>query len=205
MAAAMPAKVGLAWLGTAGIGLASDLAMDRIGGTGSGILILYGIAITFIQVWITRETLRRAGVEAAMPTAASLSVYLQGVLIGLGVIVGGLLLILPGLYVFARWYLASVILIERGSGRRAAMSRSWEMLDVHWPAALGAGLIMFALSAAPLVVTLTAPALIDEFGVGWLLATNLFAAVGLVGGYLVAVALYLFIEQPASTLQEIFG
>lgn len=205
MAVAMPGTVLVAWLATATAGVASDVAIERTGGNGSGILIVYGIAITFVQVWITREALAQAGIAAAMSAANSLSVYLQGLLVGLGVLLGLVLLILPGLYVFARWYLASALLVRDEGGRRAAMQRSWDMLAVHWPAALGVGLILFALSVAPLAVELAAPALAFEYGFGWLVATNLAAAIGIVGSYLAAVALLLNIEQPASTLQEIFG
>src|SRR3546814_17160038 len=66
-----------------------------------------------------------------MPIANSLSVYLHGILVGLGVLLGLLFLILPGLYVFARWYLASALLVRDGGGRRAAMQRSWDMLAVQ--------------------------------------------------------------------------
>lgn len=205
MAVAMPGTVLVAWLATATAGVASDVAIERTGGYGSGILIVYGIAITFVQVWITREALAQAGIAAAMSAANSLSVYLQGLLVGLGVLLGLVLLILPGLYVFARWYLAGALLVRDEGGRRAAMQRSWDMLAVHWPAALGVGLILFALSVAPLAVEIAAPALAFEYGFGWLVATNLAAAIGVVGSYLAAVALLLNIEQPASTLQEIFG
>ncbi|WP_152567989.1 hypothetical protein [Sphingopyxis sp. LC81] len=201
----MPGTVSVAWLATAVAGIASDVAMERIGGSGSGILIAYGIAITFVQVWITREAFAQAGIAAAMSVANSLSVYLQGLLVGLGVLLGLVLLVLPGLYIFARWYLASALLVRDEGGRRAAMQRSWDMLAVHWPAALGVGLILFALSVAPLAVELAAPALAAEYGFGWLVATNLAAAIGIVGSYLAAVALLLNTEQPASTLQEIFG
>ncbi|MEI4507877.1 hypothetical protein WBQ88_09860 [Sphingopyxis sp. CCNWLW253] len=205
MAVAMPGTVLVAWLATAVAGIASDVAMERMGGNGSGILIVYGIAITFVQVWITREAFAQAGIVSAMSVANSLSVYLQGLLVGLGVLLGLVLLVLPGLYVFARWYLASALLVRDEGGRRAAMQRSWDMLAVHWPAALGVGLILFALSVAPLAAELAAPALAAEYGFGWLVATNLAAAIGIVGSYLAAVCLLLNIEQPASTLQEIFG
>lgn len=205
MAIAMPGTILVAWLATATAGLASDVAIERVSGTGSGILVVYGIAITFVQVWITREAFTQVGIAARMPVANALSVYLQGILVGLGVLLGLLLFILPGLYVFARWYLASVLLVRDMGGRRAAMQRSWEMLAMHWPAALGVGLILFLLSVAPLAADLAAPALAAEYGFAWLLATNLVAAIGIVGGYLAAVSLLLNIEQPASTLQEIFG
>ncbi len=205
MAVAMPGTDSVAWLATAVAGIVSDVAMERMGGNGSGILIAYGIAITFVQVWITREAFAQAGIVPAMSVANSLSVYLQGLLVGLGVLLGLALLVLPGLYVFARWYLAGALLVRDEGGRRAAMRRSWDMLAVHWPAALGVGLILFALSVAPLAVELAAPALAAEYGFGWLVATNLAAAIGIVGSYLAAVCLLLNIEQPASTLQEIFG
>src|SRR3546814_17613722 len=85
------------------------------------------------------------------------------------------------------------------------MQRSWDMLAVHWPAALGVGLILFALSVAPLAVELAAPALPGEYGFGWLLATNLASAIGIVGGHLASVCLLLTFEQPALPLQEHFG
>lgn len=205
MAQSMPGVVLVAWLATAVAGVASDVAIERVSGTGSGILIAYGIALTFIQVWIMRESFTGAGIEPAISVSNSLSVYLQGILTGLGIMLGLVLLILPGLYVFARWYLAAAVLVRDGGGRRAAMQHSWDMLAVHWPAALGVGLILFGLSVAPLAIEFTAPALIANHGFGWLVVTNLISAIGIVGGYLSAVALLLNIEQPASTLQEIFG
>jgi hypothetical protein len=205
LAIAMPGIVVVAWLATMAAGVVSDVAIERSGGTGSGVLIAYGIAISFVQVWITREAFLRSGVEPAMLVANSLSVYLQGILTGLGIALGLILLILPGLYIFARWYLAAALLVRDQGGRRAAMGRSWEMLAVHWPAALGVGLILFLLSVAPLALEFIAPSLSAEFGFGWLVATNLVSALGIVGAYLAAVALLLNIEHPASTLQEIFG
>ena len=205
LAVGMPGVFVIAWLATMAAGVISDVAIERSGGTGSGILIAYGIAVTFVQVWITREAFRRSGIEPAMLVANSLSVYLQGLLTGLGIALGLILLILPGLYVFARWYLAAALLVRDQGGRRAAMRRSWEMLAVHWPAALGVGLILFLLSVAPLALEFIAPSLSAEFGFGWLVATNLVSALGIVGAYLASVALLLNIEQRASTLQEIFG
>lgn len=205
MVTAMPGTVAVAWLATAVIGVLTDVGIERSSGTGSGILLVYGIATTFVQVWITREALELSGAGPALSLGNWLSVYLQGLLVGLAIIFGLLLLVLPGLYLFARWYLASVVLIREGGGRRAAMGKSWDMLQARWPAALGIGLIMFVLSLAPIAADFAAPALPEQYGFGWIVGTNLVAAIGAVGAYLAAVALYLNIEQPASTLREIFG
>ncbi|WP_411341897.1 hypothetical protein V6U71_08860 [Sphingopyxis sp. J-6] len=205
MTVVMPGTVLVASLLMMAIGILSDVGVERSGGTGSGVLILYGVAITFVQVWLTREALEREGVEPAVPISNSLTVYLQGILVGLGILAGLLLFILPGLYLFARWYVANVILIRDGGGRRAAMRRSWDMLETRWPAALGVGLILFMISAGPLALDLYRPAFTKEYEFAWLVMTNLFSGAGQVGGYLAAVALLLNIEQPASTLQEVFG
>lgn len=201
----MPATASVAWLATATAGVASDVAIARMSSAGSGVLVVYGIFITVVQVRIVREALAREGIAAAVPVANSLSVYLQSLLIGLGVLLGLILLLLPGLYVFARWYLAPVLLVRDGGGRRAAMRRSWDMLSLRWPAAVGVGIILFAISVGPFAVELAVPELATDYGFGWLLASNLVAAIGIVGGYLASVGLLLNIEQPASTLQEIFG
>lgn len=205
LAIAMPAATVTIWLAAAVAGVAADVAIDRYAATGNWALILYGMLLCFLQVWITREAFERNGVVPAMSMANSLSLYLQGLLIGIGIMFASLLLILPGLYVFARWYLASTLLIRDEGGRRAAMRRSWDMLAVQWPTALGVGAILFLLSVAPLVLEFANPGLAEGAGFGWLVATNLVSSVGVVGGYLAAVALLLNIEQPASTLQEIFS
>ncbi|KTE15515.1 hypothetical protein [Sphingopyxis sp. H115] len=201
----MPVTVLIAWLLMTLIGILSDIGIERANDSGSVVLIFYGIAITFVQVWLTREVLERAGVVPRVSIVNSLTVYLQGLFIGLGILVGLLLLVLPGLYLFARWYLASVILIRDGGGRRAAMARSWEMLESHWPAALGVGAILFAMSAAPLALDLYRPSFTNGHEFAWLTMINLLSSAGQVGSYLAAVALLLNIEQPASTLQEIFS
>lgn len=205
MATAMPATTVVVWLATMVAGVASDVAIDRFAANANLVLIVYGMALCFVQVWITREAFRQNGVTVAMSMTNALSLYLQSILVGLGIFLGSLLLLLPGLYVFARWYLASTLLIREEGGRRAAMQRSWDMLETHWPAALGVGFTLFLLSVAPVVLEIFVSDLADDAGFGWLVATNLVSSIGIVGGYLAAVALLLNIEQPASTLQEIFS
>lgn len=205
MVVAMPGTMIAAWIATAGIGVLADFAVERSGGSGTGIMLVYGVAITFVQVWVTRAGFAQDGIDARLPIANSLSVYLQGILVGLGTLLGFVLLILPGLYVFARWYLAGTLLVRNGNGRTASMRQSWDLLETHWPAALGVGLILFLLSAGPIAIDIAAPALAAEYGFAWVVSTNLISSIGLVGSYLAAVALLLNIEQPASTLQEIFG
>ena len=205
MIVAMPGAVLVAWLSIATLGVIFDVASERSTGFGGGILFAYGLALTFAQIWITREALEHLGFEPALSVANAPGVYLQGVLVGLGIVLGFLLFVLPGLYVFGRWYLSNTLLILHGGGRRAAMQRSWDMLETRWPAALGVGLIMFVVTLAPLLAEYYPLPFAAEYPFAALLGVNLVSAVGVVSGYLAAVALLVNIEQPASKLQEIFS
>lgn len=202
---AMPLTVLVAWLATAGIGVISDVAIEHSSGFSGGALIFYGIALIFVQVWITREALKHLGFAPALPTANALSVYLQSILVGLGIVAGLLLFVLPGFYISARWYLSNTLLILHGGGRRAAMQRSWDMLETHWLAALGVGLILSIASSLPLLTEFYPLPFAADYPFATLLGINLMSAIGIVGGYLAAVALLASIESPASELQEIFG
>lgn len=205
LAVAMPATVLVAWLLIAALGVMSD-ASARLGiGLQLGGAVAYWVILTGVQVWLTGEALTRLGARPALDIAETLSVCLQAILIVLGVMAGLLLLILPGLYVASRWYLAGSILILDGGGRRAAMERSWRLLEAHWPAALGLAIIMAALSVGPFWLTRYVSNFFDgqEFLMQFVL--NLCSATGAVGGYLAAVALLTLIEPPTSELKKIFG
>ncbi|WP_432770408.1 MAG: hypothetical protein HEQ22_06615 [Sphingopyxis sp.] len=199
--------VGLAWLAAAVLGIGADLAVESSAGiqSGNGVLIVYGIALTFVQVWLTRSALRAVGFMRPAQGGSILDVYLQSILTGLATLVGLLLLVLPGAFLFARWYLAATILVQHGGGRRAAMGRSWDLLESHWPAALGVGLIMFVISVAPFGADLLELPILIDYPLATIIVGNMLAAVGVIGGYVSAVALFALLEPPAGELQEIFG
>jgi hypothetical protein len=205
IAAAMPWTVLIVALLTAAFGVLSDVAFNASPEMGSGVAIVYAMALSGIQVWITSEALECMGVKPALSIINALSIWLQSILIGLGVVLGLVLLILPGLYVAARWYLSGVILIVHGGGRRAAMRRSWDMLEARWPAVLAIAMIMFSLSAAPLMLSFYPVPFLAGHEFAVLIAINLIASIGIIGGFLAAVAVLTLIEPPTAELQEIFG
>lgn len=203
--AAMPATIVVAWLLVASLGVMSDASVKLDIGLQLSVAIAYWVILTGVQVWLTGEALTRLGAAPTLGVAQSLSVVLQAILIALGITLGLLLLILPGLYVASRWYLAGSILILDGGSRRAAMERSWRLLEAHWPAALALSIIMAALSVGPFWLADYMSGFFggEEFLMQFIL--NLCSSTGIVGGYLAAVALLTVIEPPTRELQKIFS
>ncbi len=203
--AAMPATIVVAWLLVASLGVMSDASVKLDIGLQLSVAIAYWVIVTGVQVWLTGEALTRLGAAPTLGVAQSLSVVLQAILIALGITLGLLLLILPGLYVASRWYLAGSILILDGGSRRAAMERSWRLLEAHWPAALALSIIMAALSVGPFWLADYMSGFFggEEFLMQFIL--NLCSSTGIVGGYLAAVALLTVIEPPTRELQKIFS
>lgn len=203
--AGMPSTVLAALVLHAALGMLSDLGIARSPGFSIGVLLFIGMAQVFVQVWVARDALVYFGYRPAMPIAGALSLYLQSLLIGAGILLGLILLVLPAFYVAARWYLAGTILILHGSGRRAAMQQSWDLLESRWASALGVMFLLMVPMLAPLLVMFYPLPFISDHGFASLFAVNLVAAVGIVGGYLASVAL-LSLVQPANTeLREVFS
>jgi hypothetical protein len=203
-ALAIPATIIMAWLATAAVGIATDVLIEQSPRASGPLMIGYGIGLSAIQLWVTRAALAANGFRTREGWRV-LGIYVQGILIGLGVLVGLILFILPGLYVFARWYLAAPILLFHGGGKREAMRRSWDLLERRWPAALAIGLIMFAVSIAPVALGLFwTPAVTANY---WAVSitTNFIGAIGTVASYIAAVTLLLTIERPVAGYQEIFS
>lgn len=206
LVAAMPATAVVAWLLVGALYLLTDIGLERWPGFVTwALLMAQGVALTFVQVWVTRDALNHLGFRPVLPIVAALGVLLQGILIALGVALGLLLLILPGLYVAARWYLAGTLLIAHGGGRRAAMQRSWDMLASHWPTPLAIGLVFGMIGAAPILLSFYPLPFVAEGSFAALLIVNMISAIGNVGGFLAAAALLSLIEPATEELKEIFG
>jgi len=202
--AKIPGDVAVCWLGVGVLGLVADVAVRNVGGVAGGIWLVHGLVLTGVQIWITREALLAAGYHPALTIANILSLYLLGILVSLGILLGLLLLVLPGLYVAARWYVAGTVMVLDGGGTGAAIWRAWDLLERHWLTALIIGILMAALTVFPLLVDLSdAPD--GGYAFARLLGLNLISAAGIVGGYLAAVAILLSVDPALSEYREIFS
>jgi hypothetical protein len=117
------------------------------------------------------------------------SVLLVSVLVGLAIVGGLILLIIPGIYIGVRLAVSIEALVVEGRRGTQAMGRSWELVGGHWWHAFGT-LVVAGLLTGVVNSVITAP-----FGdTGWFVQA-VAAAVGTVVtlpyGVLVGVLLYL--------------
>ena len=97
--------------------------------------------------------LRRTGLYTRTDGDDFLAYIGLSLLYTLGVMLGFIAIILPGLFIMARWSIAQPLLIGRGEGVMASLSESWERTKDKEFQILGAWLALIAL---PVVILIAA-------------------------------------------------
>ncbi len=117
------------------------------------------------------------------------SVLLVSVLVGLAIIGGLILFIIPGIYIGVRLAVSVEALVVEGRRGSQAMGRSWELVGGHWWHAFGA-LVVAGLLTGLVNAVITAP----FNNTGWFvqgIAAAIATVITLPYGVLVGVLLYL--------------
>jgi hypothetical protein len=126
------------------------------------------------------------------------SVLLVSVLVGLAIIGGLILLIIPGIYIGVRLCVSIEALVVEGRRGTQAMGRSWELVGGHWWHAFGT-VVVAGLLTGVVNAVITAP-----FGnTGWFVqavAAAVATVVTLPYGVLVGVLLYLDLRARKESL-----
>lgn len=205
MATAMSATLIVGWISVAALGLLADMVSLQSYASGTAIWAAHMFALTSVQLWLIGEALERAGCRPRLSFAGLLILVVQNLMVALAIFIGLLVLVLPALYVAARFYLAGSLLVQQGKDASAAMWRSWDLLERHWPTALILVLMFASLWAFRFLIVYHSPyvaadwAFIANFGL------NLLSSLGVVGGYVTAAALLIKVDPPPSVYEEIFG
>ncbi len=196
----------------------ADLAIGAVGALTVGnvlldcfaseqVSMLTGSVAQFIaQVVVTRVATQRIIPEPFPPRVGGF--FLLSLLGSIGVLTGLAIVILPGLYLAARWLVAGPVLLVERDGVIQAMRRSWVITaPLVWP-------------IAGLLLILWAPAVLAVFGAGtsaemlyavipeitevMVLGLVYFAmAIASVGSWLAAVATFGLLRSQADTCPEI--
>jgi hypothetical protein len=103
--------------------------------------------------------LRRAGLHTRSDADAFLPFVGLSVLSTLGVLLGFIAFIIPGLFVMARWSIAQPLLVGRGAGVMEALGESWERTRGSEFSIIIAAL---ALALAPIVVMIATAVFFEE-------------------------------------------
>jgi hypothetical protein len=62
------------------------------------------------------------------------TLFFAGILAGLGIALGFVLLVLPGLFLLTRWIVVTPVVVLEGKGATDSLRRSWELVRGHgWP------------------------------------------------------------------------
>lgn len=183
------------------VGLAT--ATDTTAPDNPGLNFAIGVLAVFAQYGVTRGALRAAGLRAGPGSGASF--VGAAILSGMGIALGFVLLVLPGIYLWARWSLVSPLIVGEGMRTGEALSTSWArtrsrvvpisaaLLTVTIPP-LAAGIVVLAFAPdngpAPLF-----SALVTNLCVyGWQLLV-----------WHCAVAIHGLTQEPSDALERVFA
>ncbi len=163
-----------------------------------------GIIGLVIGYFLLKELLSREGL---IRNAGGFWPYFgAGLLTGLGVIVGLILLIVPGIYFAARWSLAPAIVLGQGQGVTDSMRTSWAATEGNVWAIILFGLIIFGIYfVAAIVIGFL-------LGFGGLagsfvqtLVTEFIGAIGSILGAASIVAIYRRLVGGTAEFEELFA
>jgi uncharacterized membrane protein len=163
-------------------------------------LSIVGIVVAYA---LTRALLTAAGANAAQRVGGYIGL---GILTGIGIALGLLLLIVPGLILAARWTIAAPILLAEDATIGDAMSRSWAATAAHWGKLLVAQLLVAAPLFAGMAVTIlttseenVAPTIIAS------IASNALLGVYSIGTVVLSVAAYRLLRPSSDGLADVFA
>lgn len=148
----------------AALGFAASSAVDRIEDqvvytvvSTLAVVVTYGLIAAAVAEWYRRRREPEQGTSIygrvgrlAPPIAA------MTVLSSIGIVVGIVALIVPGLILVARWSVAIPVLLNERTTPTRALGRSWSLVRGHSGAALVIALVPAAVAAAATEVALRA-------------------------------------------------
>lgn len=195
------------------IGMAAlDSVLDIVA-PDSGATFISNIASIAVIYVIFRALLRD---EDMIEHEGSFGSYFGvSMLTGLGMIVGLLLLVVPGLYLMGRWSLASAMVIAKGMKTTEAMRASWEasehcvwkLVAVYtlWFGVFFAAVLVLGAGAGFAAVTAGGDADVVDSSPVFIIALNLAVNLGVVASAYLNVAVFQQVVGGDKAFREVFA
>jgi hypothetical protein len=164
------------------------------------------ISILGQYIFIERLLFGRAARDSAEKRRYG-SLFISGFISGLGVVVGLVLLVLPGVYLISRWSAASSFVVAEGMGGSEALGASWDATrEDHWQLFLVylAGSAVFCLLFSFNLFGLRLM-LFPGGGLVFPVVKNLITGSLNVAGWTLGVAVYRCINPLSNRLEEVFA
>jgi hypothetical protein len=176
------------------------VAID-LGWGGLGAQFLLSVISLVMQYWLTASLLDDLGLRSTSGPRFP-AFFLLGIVTGLGILLGMILLIIPGILLFVRWSISVPAVVAGDERVFDAIGFSWRETESHFWPILAAFLVIYgaaaAGAAAGYVLELQAFA---EVGATIL---ELSVSLGLIAGWHAAVAIYVE-SRRESRYSEVFA
>lgn len=171
----------------------------------SGDTLVSSMSSLVAQLLLTRQLLIRLGMmQTDRSSVRILAMFGMNLVSGLAIILGMVLLLIPGLYLAARWSASAPILIAEDRGVGDSLSESWRRTaDAVWPI-VGALLLIWS----PTFAVVAFGGVLGGNGVPALLTETIAdaaMAAGSVVGWCVAVSVYGQLRPRLDELEQVFA
>ncbi len=171
--------------------------------------ILYAFAFTFFNLFLQACTIigvLQSGGQAVSPRDWRIaSLFGVGLIASLGIALGLLVLVLPGLFVAGRWFLAAPILFAEDCAVSEALHASWARTEQYWLTCTIIAVGAFLCQAAPLIASMYLLPDGEPARTAMLIVTNALSQAAWMFSIAAAATLYLTIGRPSVRHSEIFG
>lgn len=127
------------WVVAAGFIATFTTVLDVVMGSGAGapVASLLAAIVNFFVTYHVTEAILRGESLMVTPSRSYGSLFGASILTALGVGLAFVLLIVPGLYLMARWSMVSPLIVAEGRSASDALSMSWERTrDSAWAIAV---------------------------------------------------------------------
>jgi hypothetical protein len=172
-------------------------------GAGVGVNLVVGI---FVQYQVLEQLLADRMQLEAKGKRRYLSLFGSGMLSGLGILLGLVLLVIPGVYLAGRWLSSSAFVVAEGRNAADSLGASWKESELSQAAHALTALV----SGFPIIVLLVAAvfainAEIDVDGLASSVVINVLSALSSLAVWVVGAAAYRVQRPGKSELETVFA
>jgi hypothetical protein len=179
-----------------------NLIIDQMGKSSSAMAT--GFLELAVQLYVMRAALKKAGLLPDSSKAKLWSFWWMSLMSTLAIMAGCVLLILPGLYLAGRWFVAGPILIAEDRSAVEALRESWHRTRSSVWQLAGATLVLFGGGVA---VAIVPNVIVPESARGIALdgATYVVMFAAYICGWLMEVGAYAMLTSNHRALAEVFA
>jgi hypothetical protein len=201
-----PAAFAVAVLALFASGIAYDAMIDLRPDSFAGPAVLNMMVAVLAEIFVTRAIAKAAGWSGAdVRRYPVMSMLGQSLVMGAGILAGLLLLILPGLFLAARWFIAAQIVILEKRTAMDALRESWERTEEHWAAiALFVIIVVMGTIVPPSLLVIFNDIEIDLGSMASITINAIFAGVQAMS-FVIATVLWRVLAHDENEASRIFG